>query len=60
MKQAKIKCPHCGSGFTVRQVEGDEIEPERIAAIWAASDEMFKAMDKLFANFFKPIFRRRP
>jgi hypothetical protein len=58
MKQASIKCPHCGSRFTVRQVDVDEIPPEQVAKMWAAADAGFKAMDEVFRKFFTPLFRK--
>jgi hypothetical protein len=53
-----IQAPKRGSGFTVRQVDADEIEPQRTAERWAAADEAFKDIDKVFKSFFKPMFKR--
>lgn len=54
MKQAHIKCPHCGGQITVRQSDSKDIAPENLEKIWAAADEMFKAMDAGFRKVFNP------
>ena len=58
MKQARIKCPHCGSQFIVRQSETGDMPPERLGKLWAATDEAFKAMDAAFAKIFHPSLWR--
>lgn len=43
-KQAKIKCPHCGKAFTVRQVDEpllDQMNKE-MDGIWKVVDDAFK------------------
>lgn len=59
MRQAKIKCPHCGSSITVRQADGNDLEPERVSMIWKASDEMWQAMDRMFDAAFGPLIRKK-
>lgn len=58
MKIAHIKCPHCGEEITVRQVDGYEVSQENERKIWAAADEMFKAMDTGFRKIFHPSLWR--
>ena len=62
MKQARIKCPHCGGNITIRQVEGQEVPAADAAKIWAASDKVFEASDSLFKamdQMFAKVFKRR-
>lgn len=57
MKQAQIKCPHCGTQITVRQTAdgvGGGISTDNQSKIFAAADRMFKAMDKHFNEIFDP------
>lgn len=54
MKQAKIKCPCCGTQITVRAKDISEVDPATTAKIWAAADEMFAAMDRGFKKMFHP------
>lgn len=49
MKQAKIKCPHCGKPITVRQAAPSASEIEKV---WAAMDEMFEMMDAQMRKLF--------
>lgn len=53
MKQAQIKCPHCGSEFIVRQVE--IADPEHVEKVWKAADEAFKAIDAAMDKAFRAI-----
>ena len=53
-KEAHIKCPHCGGGFIVRQVDGD-LSSEQRRKIWAAADEAFKAIDTAMDKAFAAI-----
>lgn len=52
MKQARIKCPHCGEQITVRQTDANAIAPENVARIWAMTTEM----NRIFDNYFRKIF----
>lgn len=53
VKQAKIKCPHCGGAIIVRQ-SGGNIPPDKAEKIWAAADEAFKMMDAAMHKVFHP------
>jgi uncharacterized Zn finger protein (UPF0148 family) len=59
MRQAKISCPHCGGSITVREKDAKDFDPENVEKIWAAADEMFKAMDAGFRKVFHPSLWRR-
>jgi hypothetical protein len=56
VKQASIKCPHCGGHIVVRQTDPPE---ENVEKIWAAADEAFKAMDAAFHKIFHPSLWRK-
>lgn len=52
MKQAKIKCPHCGKPITVRQVEtfrAMSADMQKIfRAFFAKMDDAFETLSKAF------------
>lgn len=53
MKQAKIKCPHCGKPIIVREIEP---HPEVAAAMkeaWKYFDKAFEYFDKAFDRLSK-------
>jgi len=53
--QAKVKCPHCDKEFTVRQVtRGPDL-----TKLWAAVDDMFKAIDDGFKKAFDHDYWKR-
>lgn len=52
MKQAKIKCPHCGKPITVREIKPQIIAAEKVEQIWAAMDEMFEMMHAQMNKLF--------
>jgi hypothetical protein len=49
MKQAKIKCPHCGGEFTVRQVEAED------GGIMKAADEAMKSAGNTLGSLGEAI-----
>jgi uncharacterized Zn finger protein (UPF0148 family) len=58
MKQARIECPHCGGKITIRKIDSADVAPENQAKIWAAADEMFRAIDAGFNKIFHPSLWR--
>lgn len=50
MKQASVRCPHCGASFTVRQINQNDLSAEQVSKIWKAFDEVSHTMDKAFAK----------
>ena len=59
-KQAQIHCPSCGAKITVRQSDSTDLSDEQASKIFAAADEMFKAMDAGFKKIFHPSLWKRP
>lgn len=53
MKEAKIKCPHCGAPITVRSLDGQPNAQEALQ-FWEAVDEMCESVDRTFKKVFDP------
>ena len=51
LRKARIKCPKCGAGITVRDNGG--LTPQQADKVWAAMDKVFEAMDRAFAAMRK-------
>lgn len=59
MRQAKIKCPHCGESITVRQTDGvrpmTEAEAKKFDEAWDEIDKMFDGVSSAMTKLFRAI-----
>lgn len=54
MREAKIKCPHCGETVIVRDAgDASALSAEQERKIWAAADAMFAAVEDGFRKIGK-------